>query len=93
MLTSYQGQLPGWQVTQSFTSLHSRFSLLRKEFIMKKTLLSAALLAAGVLTATSAMAAPVIYNTPVNNTSAFDNAITGTGSTVLTVPVAYPLIR
>ena len=53
MLTSYQGQLPGWQVTQSFTSLHSRFSLLRKEFIMKKTLLSAALLAAGVLTATS----------------------------------------
>jgi len=88
MLTTYQGQLPGWQVTQSFTSLHSRFSLLRKEFIMKKTLLSAALLAAGVLTATSAMAAPVIYNTPVNNTSAFDNAITGTGSTVLTVPVA-----
>ena len=88
MLTSYQGQLPGWQVTQSFTSLRSRFSLLRKEFIMKKPLLSAALLAAGVLTATSAMAAPVIYNLAVNNIGAFDSVITGTGSTVLTVPVA-----
>ncbi len=54
---------------------------------MKKTLLSAALVTSGVFAATGAMAAPVVYNLALNNISAFDNVITGTGSTVVTAKV------
>jgi hypothetical protein len=53
---------------------------------MKKIVFSAAFLAVSVLSATGAMAAPVIYNLPVNNIGAFDSVITGTGSSVGTAP-------
>lgn len=54
---------------------------------MKKTLLAAAVSAA-LLATGSALAAPVIVNTALSNIgSAFDNVITGTGSTVSTTKV------
>ncbi len=54
---------------------------------MKKGLVSAALFASSVFVASSAMASPVIYNLALNNISAFDNVITGVGSTVATAQV------
>jgi hypothetical protein len=55
---------------------------------MKKTVLATALAASALFMAASASAAPVIVNTALSNiTSAFDNIITGTGSTVVTEQV------
>lgn len=51
---------------------------------MPKILATASLL---VLTATSALAAPVVYNVALPNISTFDNVITGTGATVATAQV------
>lgn len=55
---------------------------------MKKTALASALFATVLLAAGSANAAPLIVNTALSNIStAFDNVITGTGSTVVTSQV------
>jgi hypothetical protein len=55
---------------------------------MKKTLLAAALAASPLFLAGQAIAAPVIVNSSLGNIgSAFDNVITGTGSTVVTTQV------
>lgn len=55
---------------------------------MKKTLLAAALAVTPLFLAGQAMAAPVIVNSSLGNIgSAFDNIITGTGSTVTTAQV------
>lgn len=55
---------------------------------MKKTALASALFATALFAATSASAAPVIVNTALSNIgTAFDNIITGVGSTVVTAQV------
>jgi hypothetical protein len=55
---------------------------------MKKTALASALIATALFAATSASAAPVIINTTLSNIgTAFDNIITGVGSTVATAQV------
>lgn len=55
---------------------------------MKKTALASALAATALFAAVSANAAPLIVNTALSNIStAFDNVITGTGSTVVTAQV------
>ncbi|MBN8760877.1 MAG: PEP-CTERM sorting domain-containing protein [Thiobacillus sp. SCN 64-35] len=55
---------------------------------MKKTALASALFATALFAAGSANAAPFIVNTALNNiANAFDNVITGTGSTVVTAQV------
>lgn len=55
---------------------------------MKKTTLASALAATALFAAVSANAAPLIVNTALSNIStAFDNVITGTGSTVVTSQV------
>ncbi len=54
---------------------------------MNRNLLKAALVASSVLATSGAMAAPVVYNLALNNISAFDSVITGTGSTVVTAQV------
>lgn len=51
-----------------------------------KKMLTALGVAALILPAAS-IAAPVVYNTPATNTSAFDTIITGTGATVSTVNI------
>ncbi|MGQ3094325.1 MAG: PEP-CTERM sorting domain-containing protein [Roseateles sp.] len=51
---------------------------------IQKILATASLL---VLTATSAVAAPVVYNLSLPNISTFDSVITGTGASVLTAQV------
>jgi len=55
---------------------------------MKKTALASALVATALFAAVSANAAPLIVNTALSNIpTAFDNVITGTGSTVVTAQV------
>ncbi len=55
---------------------------------MKKTALASALFATALFAAASASAAPVIVNAALSNIgTAFDNIITGTGSTVVTAQV------
>lgn len=54
---------------------------------MKQTLLNIAIAASSIFAASTAIAAPVIYNVALPNIATFDNVITGTGASVTTAKV------